>query len=168
MGLITHLIVRLTSDLGPQLAATALSLATACAIVGRYAVATVAEHGRRRAGAVSFLVQAVGVALLVVGTSASTLLAGSLLFGLGIGNMLSLPPLILQSEQRAIDVGRSQALLSAICQVVFAFGPGAIGLLRDATGGYAQPFAVAGCLLVVSAVVVVADGVPGRRNTTDG
>jgi MFS family permease len=159
MGLITHLIVRLTPDLGATLAALCLSLATVCAIVGRFTLAWfVGERRRRLAGAVNFLIQATGVGLLVIGTTAEMLIGGCVLVGLGVGNLLSLPPLILQSEQRPADIGRALALLTAINQVVFAFAPGAFGLLRDATGSYTSPFLLAAVAQVVAAGIVVWGG----------
>lgn len=164
MGLITHLVVRLTPDLGAALAAFCLSLATACAIVGRFAIAWLAgDHHRRLAGALNFLMQACGVALLALGHTSAVLVAGCVLVGLGIGNLLSLPPLILQSEQRPVDVGRALALLTAINQVVFAFGPGAFGLLRDLTGSYALPFLLAAVAQVIAAAIVMWGGRGGRH-----
>lgn len=163
MGLITHLIVRLKPDLGPEMSALALSLATACAIVGRFLLAGFIGVSRRRAaGAVNFLVQASGVALLIFGSTPWPLLAGCILFGLGIGNLLSLPPLILQAEQRPVDVGRALALLTAVNQVFYAFAPGIFGVLRDATGSYSMPFGIAIVLQLLSAAMVVAGGASGR------
>lgn len=159
MGLITHLIVRLTPDLGATFAALCLSLATVCAIVGRFALAWFVHDRRRRlAGAVNFLIQATGVGLLVMGATQEVLIVGCVLVGLGVGNLLSLPPLILQSEQRPVDVGRALALLTAINQVVFAFAPGVFGLLRDATGSYAAPFLLAAVAQVAAAGIVVWGG----------
>lgn len=73
---------------------------------------------RRVIAAANFLVQACGSLLLVVGASAPALLAGCVLFGLGIGNLLSLPPLILQAERPAGDVARALGLLTAINQML--------------------------------------------------
>jgi predicted MFS family arabinose efflux permease len=159
MGLITHLIVRLTPDLGATLAALCLSLATVCAIVGRFALAWfVSDQRRRLAGAFNFLVQAIGVALLIFGATPEVLIGGCVLVGLGVGNLLSLPPLILQSEQRAVDVGRALALLTAVNQIVFAFGPGAFGIVRDLTGSYTAPFLMAAAAQVLAAAIVVWGG----------
>ena len=69
-----------------------------------------------------------------------------------------MPPLILQSEQRPLDVGRALALLTAINQIVFAFGPGAFGLLRDLTGDYTVPFILAAVTQLLSALIVVSGG----------
>lgn len=155
IGLITHLVVRLAPVLGDFGAAIALSLATACAIVGRFGLAgLLGEHGRRKAAALNFSIQACGVLLLIFGTTPLPLLAGCVLFGLGIGNLLSLPPLILQVEQAPIDVGRALALLTAINQLVFAFAPGTFGALRDWSGGYTLPFAMTAVIQVLSALIV--------------
>jgi MFS family permease len=159
MGLITHLVVRLSPVLGDFGAAVALSMATICAIVGRFTlVAFIGASGRRRAAAVNFLIQACGVALLIVGETPLPLIAGCILFGLGIGNLLSLPPLILQSEQDPVDLGRALALLTAINQVLYAFAPGALGFMRDLTGSYTIPFILAGVTQVISAAIVVGGG----------
>jgi MFS family permease len=164
MGLITHLVVRLAPVLGDLGAAGALSLATACAIVGRFVLAgLIGERNRRRAGAVNFLIQAAGVGLLVHGETPAPLIAGCVLFGLGIGNLLSLPPLILQSEQPSADVGRALALLTAVNQVLYAFAPGAFGLARDLTGDYTLPFLAALAIQLVSAAIVARR--PRRRST---
>ncbi len=161
MGLITHLVVRLAPALGDIGAAAALSLATACAIVGRFGLAwLIGERGRRKAAAINFLIQAIGVCLLIVGETPLLLLLGCVLFGLGIGNLLSLPPLILQVEQPPQDLGRALALLTAVNQVFYAFAPGVFGLLRDLTGDYTLPFAIAAAVQVVSAAIVVL----GRRH----
>lgn len=155
IGLITHLVVRLAPVLGDFGAASALSLATACAIVGRFGLAgLLGEHGRRQAAALNFSIQACGVLLLIFGTSPLPLLAGCVLFGLGIGNLLSLPPLILQVEQAPVDVGRALALLTAINQLVFAFAPGTFGALRDWSGGYTLPFALTAVIQILSAFIV--------------
>lgn len=159
IGLITHLVVRLAPVLGDIGAAAALSLATACAIVGRFGLAgLLGEHGRRKAAAINFTIQACGVALLIIGTTPLPLLIGCVLFGLGIGNLLSLPPLILQVEQAPVDVGRALALLTAINQLVFAFAPGTFGALRDWSGSYTVPFALTAAIQIISALIVAAPG----------
>lgn len=158
MGLITHLIVRLVPAVGETMAAFGLSLATACAIIGRFGLVAIVSGNRWRiAGALNFAVQAAGSLLLIVGTTPVTLLAGCILFGLGIGNLLSLPPLMLQQEQRPIDVGQALALLTSINQALYAFAPGVFGLLRQWSGSYDLPFALAGALQVLAMAIVLVD-----------
>jgi hypothetical protein len=62
------------------------------------------------------------------GISVPLLLLGCVLFGLGIGNLTSLPPLIAQAEFCPADVGRVVALVTAINQAVFAFAPAVLGV----------------------------------------
>jgi MFS family permease len=88
---------------------------------------------RRLVLCVSYAVQILGsIALLAAaGTSVPLLLAGVLLFGVGIGNATSLPPLIAQVEFVKEDVGRVVALNLAIGQATYAFAPAAFGLIRE-------------------------------------
>ena len=79
-----------------------------------------------------------------------------MLFGLGVGNLVSLPPLIIQKEFAAGDVGKAVALTVAINQAVFAFAPAVLGVLRDIEDGYALPFVLVAALQLGAAVIVVA------------
>ncbi len=56
---------------------------------------------------------------------------GTGLFGLDIGNVTSLPPLIAQADFAEIDVPHAIALSTAIAQATFAFAPATFGLLRE-------------------------------------
>ena len=82
------------------------------------------DRGSRRpiAAAVNFTIQIVGVLLLIIGNGWVSLTLGCVLFGLGIGNLTSLPPLIVQKEFDREDVVTVVALIVAINQAVFA-GP---------------------------------------------
>ncbi len=71
--------------------------------------------------------------LLAAGTDVALLLAGVLLFGAGIGNATSLPPLIAQVEFVKADVLRVVALIVAMAQGAYAFSPAAFGLIRELT-----------------------------------
>ena len=61
------------------------------------------------------------------------LLVGTLLFGAGIGNATSLPPLIAQVEFVRDEVARVVSLIVAVAQAGYAFAPAAFGLIRKAT-----------------------------------
>jgi MFS family permease len=156
IGLVAHLLTRLAPDLGAEGAAWAISLATVCAILGRTLLGrTIGERSRRLAAAVNLLVQAAGTALLAIGGGIPPLLLGCVLFGFGIGNLVSLPPLILQREFASRDVGRAVALVIAINQAAFAFAPAVLGGLRDLGGGYGLPFAVAALIQLAAAAIVM-------------
>jgi len=69
--------------------------------------------------------------LLAAGDSAPLLLLGIALFGVGIGNTTSLPPLIAQAEFLEKDALRVVPLIVAISQTAYSFGPAAFKLIRE-------------------------------------
>jgi len=163
IGLIAHLIARLTPEFGPRGAAASVSLCTVCAIIGRTVLGWfLGEENRRFAAAVNFLVQAIGVLLLAVGSGIFELVLGCIFFGLAGGNHLTLPPLIAQEEFDAGDVATVVALVVAINQAVMALGPVTFGMLHDATNDYLLPFSMAAAAQVVAALILLA-GRKGRR-----
>ena len=156
IGLFAHLIARLEPAFGSTIAAFAISLATLCAVLGRSLMGRLlGGHDRRLAAAANFLVQAVGTLLLAFGEGMAPQALGCVLFGLGVGNLTSLPPLIAQHEFRPADVGTVVALVTAINQAVFAFAPVIFGGLRDATGAYPEAFLAGAVLQAVAAGIIV-------------
>jgi MFS family permease len=160
IGLFAHLIARLEPAFGSTIAAFAISLATLCAVLGRSLMGRLlGEHDRRFAAAANFLVQALGTLLLALGDGIAPLALGCVLFGLGVGNLTSLPPLIAQREFRPADVGTVVALVTAINQAIFAFAPAIFGGVRDVSGTYLEAFLAGAVLQVVAAGIIVL----GRR-----
>ena len=102
IGLFSQLFSLVAPALGPQGGGWALGAASACAVLGRTAVGWLLrpETDRRRAAALNFLVQAGGSLALLLSASATSapllLVLACVLFGLGVGNMLSLPPMVAQ------------------------------------------------------------------------
>lgn len=162
IGLIAHLFSLLVPALGAQAAGWAMGFATAAAIAGRTAVGWLMPAGtdRRLVACASYAMQIAGslAFIMAAGTNALLLLAGVLLFGAGIGNATSLPPLIAQSEFAKDDVARAVALIVGISQAGYAFAPAAFGLIRE--------LAPTGAVFVAAALLqVLAIGVflVGRR-----
>jgi predicted MFS family arabinose efflux permease len=161
IGLLAHLMARLTPELGIEHAGFLVSLATVCAVIGRIAVGKwIGEHDRRFAAAANFAVQVGGVLLLIFGSGSVGLTLGCVLFGLGIGNLTSLPPLIVQKEFERADVATAVALIIAINQGVFAFAPAIIGAMRDTTADYQLPFALIALIQLLAAAIILL----GRRS----
>ena len=160
IGLFSHLIARLTPGVGAEFAALAVSLTTLCAIIGRRLLGWfLGDADRRHAAAVNLSVQAAGSLLLAFGEGSATLVAGCVLFGLAVGNLTSLPPLIAQREFRPADVGTVVALVTAINQAVFAFAPAVFGALRDLSANYLAAFVLAALVQLAAATIVLC----GRR-----
>ena len=135
IGLIAHLFSLLVPALGAQSAGLAMGAATAAAILGRTLVGWLMPAGadRRLVACASYGVQIAGsiACLVAAGTNIPLLLVGVILFGAGIGNATSLPPLIAQVEFTKDDVPRVVALIVAMAQGGYAFAPAAFGLMRE-------------------------------------
>ena len=135
VGLIAHLYSLTVPALGADGAGLAMGAATAAAIAGRTLVGWLmpARADRRLIACASYVVQIAGSLALIAagGSNVALLLAGVLLFGLGIGNATSLPPLIAQTEFVPADVPRVVSLIVAGSQASYAFAPAAFGLIRQ-------------------------------------
>ena len=161
VGFIVHLISFLDPVIGRERAAVAVALLTAMAVVGRLLFSTVIDRlNQRLASALSFASQALALAILINSHNEILLIAACGLFGFSVGNLITLPALIIQREFAPKSFGVLVSLLTAVTQVTYAFGPGVIGFLRDAFGGYAIPFYVCIGLELGAAMLIM---VRGRR-----
>ncbi len=157
VGLLAHLLTRLTASFGEDGAAWAIVLVSACAVLGRIVFGwLIGNRDRRKGAALNFVMQACGAALLALSNGVVPLLCGCVLFGLGVGNLVSLPPLIIQREFPPADVGRAVALTVAINQATFAFAPAVLGAARDLAGSYVVAFAIVAAIQLAAAGIVVA------------
>ena len=171
IGLLAHLYSLLVPAIGKQGAGLAMGSATACAIGGRTIVGWLMPPGadRRRFAAMNLGVQVAGsLALLAAGgTSVHLLILGVVLFGAGIGNVTSLPPLIAQVEFVKEDATRVVPLIVGIGQATYAFAPTAFGVLR-AFEGAGELFAAQGAMLFIMAAIVQVSAITcflgGRRS----
>ena len=156
VGIITHQIAYLGPLLGPVGAGLAVSVTTAAGVMGRLALGGVVDRLDRRAvTAAVLLVQILGVAVLLAAPSRAALYGACALFGLGVGNLTTLPGLIVQREFPPERFARTVSLVVAFNQYAFAFGPALLGVLRDATGSYTVPLALCMLLEGVAAIVVL-------------
>ena len=134
IGLIAHLFSLLVPALGAQAAGLAMGMATAFAIAGRSLVGWLmpTHADRRLVASASYGVQIAGslVFILAGGTDIPLLLTGVALFGAGIGNATSMPPLIAQVEFAKEDVQRVVSQIVAAAQASYAFAPAAFGAIR--------------------------------------
>ncbi len=160
VGFIVHLISFLDSVVGRERAAFAVALMTAMAVVGRVLFSFVIDRlNQRLASAISFVSQAAALAVIINLQNDIALLAACALFGFSVGNLITLPALIVQREFAPSSFGVLISLITATNQVTYAFGPGVIGLLRDATGSYAVPFYVCIALELIAAVLIMVRGI---------
>jgi MFS family permease len=156
VGLITHQLALLTPLLGAADAAFCVALTAVMAIIGRLLVGTVVDRlDVRIASSLVFVVQAIGVLVLWQSTGFTGLLVGCMLFGFGVGNLITLPSLIIHREFDDIAFTRVVGLVIAINQLVFAFGPGFLGFVRTRFGDYGPALITCAVLQVICAGVVL-------------
>jgi len=137
VGFLTHQIPLLAPALGTQIASFAVAITTASSICGRLALGLVIDRLEPRAvSAVAFTLQAVALVALSSFGAQWAVFAACVVYGVWIGNIITLPALIIQREFHPGVFAATMGLLTSISQFTFAFGPGFLGLLHDAAGSY--------------------------------
>lgn len=157
VGVLTHQYAFLSPSLGGTDAAFAVSLTTFAAIVGRLGLGLFVDRmDARIASAGVFAVQIAALLLMLAGPPPAWLYVACALYGLGVGNMISLPPIVVQAEFPAAAFLRAVTLGQAVYQFTFAFAPGVAGAVREVTGGYGAALAGAAVLMALAGAVLVA------------
>ena len=143
-GFLVHQIAFLEPAIGRYAAGIAVAITTSMAIVGRLMLGALSERiNQRTASAVSLAAQAAALAVMTQTLDATTLLGACAVYGFSVGNVITFPSLIVQHEFPAAAFGMLIGLVTGISQFTYAFGPGLLGLVRDATGGYGASLACA-------------------------
>lgn len=157
VGFILHMVAFLLPVLGAAGTGAAVMSSSLAAMAGRLALGAVIDRLPRRAtSAMSFAVQACGLALLLAFPhSIAAIYLGIVLFGLSVGNVITLPAVIVHAEFSAAAFGVIVGLSGAISQFALALAPGAFGMLHDLTGGYATVLLVCISLQAVAAGLVL-------------
>ena len=137
IGLISQLFVLLVEHFSERTAGAAMGLATASAIAGRFLTGWLmpVDADRRAVACLSYGAQLLGcLAMAGSGLSPVLLWIGVVLFGSGIGNATSLPPLIAQAQFPRQQVQRVVTLIVATAQGCYAFAPAIFGSIKAMTG----------------------------------
>lgn len=155
-GFLVHQIAFLEPAVGRHTAGIAVAITTSMAIAGRLTLGTMAAWlDQRLAAALSLASQAAALAVMIATADAATLLAACAVYGFSVGNVITFPALIVQREFEAAAFGMLIGLSTGISQFTYAFGPGVLGVVRDATGGYAAALALCIALNLTAAAVVL-------------
>jgi MFS family permease len=155
-GFLVHQIAFLEPTIGRYTAGIAVAITTAMAIVGRLLLGTVANRlNQRVAAALSLGSQAAALVAMTQTVDADMLLTACAVYGFSVGNIITFPSLIVQREFEAASFGMLIGLSTAISQFTYAFGPGLLGLVRDATGGYGAALGICIALNLAAAAIVL-------------
>lgn len=159
VGGIAHLFNLVADRTDPGLARTALSLLAVSSLVGRLAGGWfVARTSMRGFALVLMVVQAGSLVGLAGARSDTGLLVLTVVFGITVGNLLMLHPLLLAERFGVRDYARIYSRSQLVATLGVAVGPFAIGALHDLLGGYGAAFTLAGLASVVAAVVLAVSG----------
>ena len=161
VGLLTHLVSLVSPTIGAGGAARAISATTAAAVIGRLSTGLVVDRLNPRVVAAATLgIQIVGLGLLASRPPAAAVYIGCALFGLGVGNLTTLPGLILGVEWPRERFSALVSLVVGINQFTFAFGPSLVGVIRDWSGSFGMALGACAALQAIAAIVVMLG--PGR------
>jgi len=170
VGVLTHLVALVSPAVGAGGTARAVGTTTAAALIGRLLTGVVVDRLNRRAVAsATLVVQMLGLAVLARPPSAAAVYVGCALFGLGVGNLTTLPGLILAVEWPRERFSALVGLAVGINQLTFAFGPSLVGVLRDRVGGDALALGACATLqALAAAMILLGPGRPPGRLTRCG
>ena len=157
VGFIIHMVSFLLPALGPARTSVAVGLASLAAIAGRIGAGfVIGRLPQRGFSAVSFLVQAAGLGLMALRPmDPPSLFLGSLLFGVSVGNVTTLPAIVIQREFAGQSFGMLVGLNGAIGQFTMATVPALFGLMRDMSGDYGAVLLLCMGLQATAAVLVL-------------
>jgi MFS family permease len=155
-GFLVHLIAFLEPNLGRGAAGLAMAVTTAMAIVGRLSLGMIADKtDQRLAATLSLVSQAVALAVMISSSSSTVLLLSCAVYGFSVGNLITFPALIIQREFPAASFGMIVGLSTAITQVIYSFGPGLVGIVRDASGSYTAALLICISLNLIAGAIVL-------------
>ena len=159
VGAIAHLFNHVATLTNHLAASTSVSLLAAASIVGRLGGGFILAAGfpiRLLTGA-NIAVQGLGLALLGFADSAPAALFGAALFGITVGNLLMLQPLLLVQAFGVVRYPRMFAVANGLSTLGVAGGPLAMGVIHDASN-YLWSFGFAAVVSVVALGLFIAAG----------
>jgi cyanate permease len=167
IGFFVHQIAFLEPTIGRTQAGLSVMVMAVAGIIGRLALGFFNQRlDMRLFAALSIVSQAAALVAMMLTTNTVALFVAVAVFGLSIGNMITLPALIIQREFDPASFGMLVGLSTAIGQFTCVFGPALLGLVRDLSGGYTASLAVCMVLdIVAAALVLIPRGrTRGQRN----
>ena len=156
VAFIVHQIAFMEPIVGRAQAALSVSVMTTFAVTGRLTLGAVVDRlDPRLISSVSMFSQAAALFVMTRTTDTTVLLTCCALYGFSVGNIITLPALIVQREFPNTAFGMVLGLSTAIGTFAGAIGPGLIGLIRDAAGDYSPALLVCMALKIVGGSLVL-------------
>jgi MFS family permease len=154
--LIVHQIALLEPKIGRTHAGFAVSVMTFMAIAGRLGLGVVVDRFDPRLVTSASLASQTAALLIILATdSVPVVWAACALFGFSVGNIITLPPLIINREFSAASFTVVMGLANAISGTVGSLGPALLGLVRGWSGDYHMALVLCIALELVAAALVI-------------
>jgi len=164
VGFIVHQIAVLEPKIGRASAGLAVSVLAFMAIAGRLGLGMVVDRfDPRLVTAASLVSQAAALLTIRQTDSVPIALGACAVFGFSVGNLITLPPLIIHREFSAASFVVVMGLANAISGTVAALGPGLVGLVRAWSGNYDAVLALCIALELIAALIVMQRGLLSWR-----
>ena len=171
VGAIAHIFRLVAERADAGTAGLAVALLASSSLVGRLTggwllVRTVPPRAFTLA---LILLQGVSLVFLSVAAGPAMLLAGAVLFGVSVGNVLMMQPLLLAEAFGTKDYGRIYSTSQFIGVLGVASGPALLGFLYEAGGGYTTAYLAASACSFVGFSILFLSGtrvdssIPTRR-----
>ena len=156
VGFLTHHVAYLAPYLGDGGASAVVSGTAVSAFLGRIALARYVDRLNPRDVACGVLiVGATGLAVLSFAQHTWLIVAASLVYGLTVGNVTTLPSIIVRREFGSRSFGAVYGLAAMVIGFCTALGPSFYGTMFELFGGYPVPMIVAAALNACAAGVVL-------------
>ncbi len=152
---LVHQVSFLSAYLGKMGAAGAVSITTAASIGGRLVLGTVVDRFDKRYTCMfCFLVQGLAVLALAFWQNIVVLYLCTFAFGLNMGSMLMMLPLITGECFGMVSFGLVSGLIGVFSTTGSAFGPMIAGLIFDATHSYQPAFILFGAISLLAIAII--------------
>ena len=159
VGFLMHQIPLLQGALGLSGAAFAVSIAALSAAAGRFVLGALSgRFSLPVLAAGCYLIQVVGLLLLLAGEPPALLFVASAIAGFVIGCIVMLPPLLIVDSFGAEGYGTAYGITAAAMFVMASLATAASGWLFEATGAYRWPLIALAGLHVLASLLVLWHG----------
>jgi predicted MFS family arabinose efflux permease len=155
VGAIAHLYRLVNTREGVETAALAVAVLAGASLVGRLSGGWILAKVPARPFALAmFAAQTLAVVGLALAAGRIPLLAGVAAFGLTVGNVLMLQPLLLVNAFGTSEYARIYSVSQLLTALGVAGGPALLGLIDEATGGYTLSYLAAAAGSCVGLVIL--------------
>ncbi len=164
-GLNLHLFAYVSDNSGSEMiAASVLSTLAFTQLAFPLVWGIIAERVEVRfALFLKFLIQAIGLFIVITSVSLPPLYFGFFMYGIGISGGMVLPDLLWAHYFGRISLGSIRGLGLLMVQSISAVGPPFFGFLFDITGNYFLPFMLLIGALTISAIICLVMQPPTKR-----